>query len=72
MLTAMANAGYTFQRWTRNGAQVSTNPTYGFTVTESATYMAHFVAETYTVMVSAEPAAGGTVSGGGTFTYGQT
>ena len=71
-LTATANAGYTFQRWTRNGTQVSTDSTYAFTVTGSATYIAHFAAQSYTVTVSAEPAEGGTVSGGGTYTYGQT
>ncbi len=32
-LTATANAGYTFINWTKNGTQVSSNPTYTFTVT---------------------------------------
>ena len=44
-LTAIANNGYTFQRWTRNGTQVSTSATYSFTVTESANFVAVFEAE---------------------------
>lgn len=71
-LTATANTGYTFQRWTKNGTQVSTNPTYSFTVTESATYTAHFNAQNYTITVAANPNNAGSVSGGGSCTYGQT
>ena len=70
-LTATANAGYTFVNWTKNGTQVSTNASYTFTVTESATYVAHFSINSYTVSVSANPSNGGTVTGGGTYTYGQ-
>ena len=71
-LTATPNTGYTFQRWTKNGTQVSTNPTYSFTVTESATYTAHFNAQNYTVSVAANPNNAGSASGGGSYTYGQT
>ena len=71
-LTAIPATGYTFLRWTKDGQQVSTNSTYTFTVTESATYIAHFTVQTYTVTVAANPTEAGTVSGGGTFTYGQT
>ena len=71
-LTATANTGYTFQRWTKNGTPVSTNPTYSFTVTESATYTAHFNAQSYTITVAANPSNAGSVSGGGSYTYGQT
>ena len=71
-LNATANTGYTFQKWTKNGTQVSTNPTYSFTVTESATYTAHFNAQNYTVTVTANPNNAGSVSGGGSYTYGQT
>jgi hypothetical protein len=41
-LTATANAGYSFTNWTRNGTQVSTNPTYTFTVTAAGSYVANF------------------------------
>ena len=71
-LTASANTGYTFFNWTKNGTEVSTNSTYSFTVTGNATYVANFSYEQYMISVSASPAAGGTVSGGGAYTYGQS
>ena len=71
-LTATANTGYIFQRWTRNGQEVSTDPSYSFSVTESASYVAHFQLQTYTITVSADPSNGGSVTGEGTYNYGQT
>ena len=71
-LSATANIGYVFQRWTKNGTPVSTNPSYSFTVTESATFVAHFTMVDYSISVEASPAEGGNVSGGGIFNYGQT
>jgi hypothetical protein len=70
-LVATANPGFDFLNWTKNGTVVSSNPDYSFTVTESATYIAHFSAQTYTVTVAADPNEGGNVSGGGSFNYGQ-
>ena len=70
-MTATPASNYNFVRWTKNGSQVSTNPTYTFTVTESAAYVAHFELQSFTVSVSANPTNGGTVTGGGTFNYGQ-
>jgi uncharacterized repeat protein (TIGR02543 family) len=69
-LTATPNQGYDFVKWTKNGVQVSTNPTYTFTVTESATYVAHFNIQTYTISLAANPANAGTVSGAGDYDYG--
>ena len=71
-VSATANTGYTFQGWTKNGTQVSTNPSYTFTVTEAASYVAQFAAQSYTVNATANPTAGGTVTGGGTYDYGQS
>ena len=71
-LIATANTGYTFVNWTKNGTQVSTNATYSFTVTESAAFVAHFSANSYTINVTANPNDGGTVTGGGTYTFGQS
>jgi hypothetical protein len=71
-VTATAATGYSFTNWTENGNVVSTNANYTFTVNANRTLVAHFTANTYTVNVSANPAAGGTVTGGGTFTYGQS
>ena len=70
-LTATANTGYTFSSWTKNGSVVSSNPTYSFTVTENATYVANFTLNMFTITVSADPAAGGSVAGGGAYLYGE-
>ena len=70
-LTASPATGYTFVNWTKNGTQVSSNATYTFTVTESATYVAHFQIQTFTVTLTADPTDGGVLTGGGTFNYGQ-
>ena len=43
-LTATAATHYDFVNWTQNGTQVSVNPTYSFTVTDNATYVANFTA----------------------------
>ena len=69
-LTASSSTGYHFVNWTKNGTQVSTNASYTFTVTENATYVANFAFNTYTITASANPTAGGTVTGGGSYTYG--
>ena len=73
-LRATANSGYTFVNWTKNGTQVSTNSDYSFMVTGNASYVANFepIPEEYTITVNAEPANGGTVSGGGTYAAGST
>lgn len=41
-ITATANEGYKFVRWTKNGTQVSTIASFTFNVTEDATYKAFF------------------------------
>ena len=70
-LTATPAANYTFVNWTKNGLQVSTNPSYIFTVTASGNYVAHFKIDSFAINVSANPADGGTVSGGGNYDYGE-
>ena len=70
-LTATPNTGYDFQKWTKGGTTVSTNASYPFTVTETATYKAHFKIKSYTIGVSANPENGGTVEGGGSYDHGQ-
>ena len=40
---AIANDGYSFQKWTENGTQVSTNANYFFSVTANRNLVAHFV-----------------------------
>ena len=71
-LTATPSTGYSFVRWTKNGNEVSTNTSYTFTVTESATYVAHFQIQSYTITATANLSNGGTATGGGTYSYGQS
>ena len=71
-LTASAATGYTFSKWTKNGTQVSTNPTYSFTATANVAYVAEFTQNSYAISASASPTAGGTISGAGNYTYGST
>jgi hypothetical protein len=70
-LTATAVHGYGFQRWTENGNQVSTNPTYSFTVSADRTLVANFL-PAYSVATNSLPVYGGTTAGGGTFNAGST
>ena len=71
-LTATANEGYTFINWTKNGEEVSNTPTYSFTVTEAAAFVAHFTLNSYEITATANPEAGGTVTGSGTFNHFET
>ena len=71
-LVATANPGYTFTNWTKNGTVVSTNANYSFTVTEAADYVANFSQNVYAINATANPAAGGTVTGAGNYNYGTT
>ena len=43
-VTATANDGYTFYRWTENGSDVSYSSSYSFVVTEDCNLVANFVA----------------------------
>ena len=71
-LVATANVGYTFINWTKDGEEVSTESEYSFEVTESATYVAHFSINTYTISAMADPEEGGIVTGAGDYVYGTT
>ena len=71
-LKATANVGYSFVNWTKDGAQVSTSPNYSFTVTGDAAFVANFSLNSYEITTTANPTIGGTVSGAGTFNYGET
>ena len=71
-LIATANEGYTFVNWTENGSVVYTNPSYQFTAISDRTLVANFEINTYTIIASANPFAGGTIEGDGNYTYGQT
>ena len=71
-VTAVPNSGYAFVNWTQNGAVVSTSPSYTFTLNSSVSLVANFSIGDYTISVTASPATGGTVSGGGTFQAGSS
>ena len=72
-LTATANEGYTFVNWTRtDGSVASEEASFSFEVTESGDFVANFSLNSYDITVSANPADGGTVDGGGTFNHGET
>ena len=70
-VTATANPGFIFVNWTENGNVVSTNANYTFTVNGNRTLVANFTQQQFTITVSADPSEGGTVTGSGTYTYGQ-
>ena len=72
-LTATPAAGCTFLNWTKGGTVVSTTASYTFIVSAemAGEYVANFnLPTTCTVTVSANPTAGGTVSGGGNYSGG--
>ena len=68
-LTAVPATGYHFVNWTKNGEEISTDTTYSFTVTEEAAYAANFEINSYELTASANPTAGGTVTGAGTYNH---
>jgi uncharacterized repeat protein (TIGR02543 family) len=69
-VSAAANANYTFVNWTDNGVIASTSPSYTFALNANRTLVANFALNIYTLSLSANPAAGGTTSGGGPFNAG--
>ena len=74
MLSATPNSGYHFIGWYNGSSVVSSKASFSFAVTESVNLTAKFekdAAAPYTVTLSADPAEGGTVSGGGAFSEGQ-
>ena len=72
-LEATPNAGYKFVNWTVGGAEKSTDATYSFTASADVTAVANFELSdpevpTYTISVSANDDAMGTVTGAGDYT----
>ncbi|MFO7873022.1 MAG: T9SS type A sorting domain-containing protein, partial [Bacteroidales bacterium] len=70
-LQATPATGYQFVNWTENGNEVSTDETYGFTVTEDRDLVAHFELKAYTINATANPEGGGTITGAGTYDHGE-
>ena len=73
-LTATPNTNYTFTNWTVGNTVVSTNAIYSFTVTANRTLKANFTytPPTYTVTATANPTAGGSITGAGSYSSGST
>ncbi|MDD3700923.1 MAG: choice-of-anchor J domain-containing protein [Bacteroidales bacterium] len=71
-ITATANEGWAFVNWTdENNAVVSADANYSFTMpSNDLTYTANFVLVNYTLTLVADPVAGGTVNGGGSYNFG--
>ncbi len=65
--------GYTFVNWTEGGTIVSTSSSYTFTLTANKTLVANFSiipALQFAVLLSSNPAAGGSNTGSGSYTLG--
>jgi len=71
-VTAVANSGYMFSYWTEGEEIVSTSNPYSFNLTATRNLVAHFEGVTYTINASANPSAGGTITGFGGFGEGAT
>jgi hypothetical protein len=69
-LKAKPNTGWAFVNWTQNGTQVSTATNFQFNVTGNRTLVGHF-APGNRIDISAEPANGGAVTGGGVWGEGE-
>lgn len=65
-MTATPNEGYKFVNWTIDGVEAGSEPSYQLVADGDHTVVANFE-RVYTVSVSASPAEGGTVTGGGTY-----
>lgn len=71
-ISAIANPGYHFINWTRNGQIVSTQPDFDFTMpAENVSLVANFGLNSYMVQLQANPSQGGIVTGSGAYFFGQ-
>ena len=68
-LSATPDTAYEFDGWYENGNRISTNPNYSFIITGNRTIEGRFTAAQYTITVNTE---NGSVSGDGTYSYGDT
>lgn len=69
-VAATPNAGYTFVNWTEGATVVSTSPSYQFIAAGSRTLTANYTivpASQFAVVLSSNPAAGGTTIGSGSY-----
>lgn len=71
-LLAVPNEGYDFVEWKEGEEVVSTEPTFSFTAEADRSLTAHFQLQQFNIEVSTEPEEGGTISGAGTYAWGET
>lgn len=71
---AVAHDGYNFAGWYENGSNVSTDSSYSFTAERNLNLTANFELSefTYTITTSVDQAGGGSVTGAGTYTAGES
>jgi len=69
---AIPNADYVFDCWKLNGNVVSTKTPYQFPVIDSCILEAHFKGKDFNINLTAVPAHGGEVTGGGAVSFGTT
>ena len=72
-ITATPNTGYTFTSWTENGTVVSTSPSLTFSMDGNKTLVANFtpvVIGRFAVVLSSNPAIGGSTLGSGSYETG--
>lgn len=71
ILIANPASTYDFVSWAENESVLSTDQVYTFTATSDRHLVANFELKSYTISANANPPEGGTVSGTGTFQYGE-
>jgi uncharacterized repeat protein (TIGR02543 family) len=74
-VTALPNAGYTFVNWTDNGAVVSTSSSYQFILIGNRSLVANFKvipSSQFAVILSSNPADGGSTAGSGAYNAGSS
>ena len=65
-VTAATNSGYSFNKWTENGIQVSTSPNYQFSVANNRNLLANFSQNSASIRVIS-PNGGENLSGGSNY-----
>ena len=69
-VTAMPATGYDFVNWTENGAVVSTEASYTFTVSANRDLVAHFALQELNIVANVIPTGSGNIVGAGSYLYG--
>ena len=69
---ASPSSGWLFVNWTEDNVNVSNNSTYGFIANKNRTLTANFSKDIYSISSVSSPLEAGSISGTGSFYYGQT